>query len=112
MALFSPYFNIDDLKWFIKQNGNLEDYFALNKDLFDYTLNFDVYKNELTYDMPVYFISGTCDWICPVDSIKEYADNITSPEVKMITLDGCGHNVQYSEPKLFSIKLKKLVKNK
>lgn len=112
MALFSPYFNIDDLKWFIKQNGNLEDYFALNKDLFDYTLNFDVYKNELTYDMPVYFISGTCDWICPVDSIKEYADNITSPEVKMITLDGCGHNVQYSEPKLFSIKLKELLKNK
>ena len=31
MALFSPYFNIDDLKWFIKQNGNLEYYFAQNK---------------------------------------------------------------------------------
>lgn len=44
--------------------------------------------------------------------LNEYADNITSPEVKMITLDGCGHNVQYSEPKLFSIKLKELLKNK
>ncbi len=109
MALFSPYFGIDDLKWFIKQNGNLEDYFALNQPLFDYTLNFDVYNNELTYNMPVYFISGDCDWICPIDSIKEYAKKITAPEVKMVTIEGCGHNVQYSNPQLFTTKLKELL---
>lgn len=109
MALFSPYFRIDDLKWFIKQNGNAKDYFALNQLLFDYTLNFDIYKNNLTYSMPVYFISGSCDWICPIDSIKEYANAISAPEVKMITIEGCGHNVQYSKPKLFSNKLKELL---
>ncbi len=112
LALFSPYFNMDDLKWFLKQNGKLENYFALNQPLFDYTLSFDVYKNDLTYSMPVYFISGTCDWICPIDSIKEYASVITAPKVEMVTIEGCGHNVQYSEPKLFAAKLKELlVKN-
>lgn len=111
MALFSPYFGIDDLKWFIKQNGNAEEYFSLNQSLFDYTLNFDAYKNELNYDMPVYFISGTCDWICPIDSVNEYANAISAPNVEMVTIEGCGHNVQYSEPELFSVKLKELLKN-
>lgn len=50
--------------------------------------------------------------VYPIDSNKECTNTITSLEVKMITLDGCGHNVQYSEPKLFSIKLKELLKNK
>lgn len=109
LALFSPYFDIDDLKWFLKQNGKLENYFALNQSLFDYTLGFDSYKNELTYSMPVYFISGTCDWICPIDSIKEYANAITAPKVEMVTIDGCGHNVQYSRPELFATKLKELL---
>ena len=59
--------------------------------------------------MPAYFISGSCDWICPIDSIKEYANAISAPEVKMITIEGCGHNVQYSKPKLFSNKLKELL---
>lgn len=111
MALFSPYFGIDDLKWFIKQNGNAEEYFSLNQSLFDYTLIFDAYKNELNYDMPVYFISGTCDWICPIDSVNEYANAISAPNVEMVTIEGCGHNVQYSEPELFSVKLKELLKN-
>lgn len=59
--------------------------------------------------MPVYFISGSCDWICSIDSIKEYANAISAPEVKMITIEGCGHNVQYYKPKLFSNKLKELL---
>ena len=59
--------------------------------------------------MPVYFISGDCDWICPIDSIKEYAKKITAPEVKMVTIEGCGHNVQYSNPQLFTTKLKELL---
>lgn len=59
--------------------------------------------------MPVYFIFGSCDWICSIDSIKEYANAISTPEVKMITIEGCGHNVQYSKPKLFSNKLKELL---
>jgi pimeloyl-ACP methyl ester carboxylesterase len=96
MAITSPYYGMDDFRWLLKQLGNLEDYFSLNRQLFDYTMAFDAYHNGLTYEMPVYFISGTCDWICPVDSIKEYSETITAPEVRMELIEGCGHEVQYS----------------
>jgi pimeloyl-ACP methyl ester carboxylesterase len=40
--------------------------------------------------------SGTCDWICPVDPVKEYSETITAPEVRMELVEGCGHEVQFS----------------
>jgi pimeloyl-ACP methyl ester carboxylesterase len=102
MAITSPYFGVDDFRWFFKQLDDLEDYISLNQQLFDYTMAFDVYNNGLTYEMPVYFISGTCDWICPVDSVKEYSEAITAPEVRMELVEGCGHSVQYSDPEEFA----------
>jgi pimeloyl-ACP methyl ester carboxylesterase len=48
--------------------------------------------------MPVYFVSGTCDWICPVDSVKEYSETITAPEIRMELVEGCGHGTQFSSP--------------
>lgn len=48
--------------------------------------------------MPVYLISGTCDWVCPVASIQEYAEEISAPNVRMELIEGCGHNLQYSSP--------------
>lgn len=102
MAITSPYFSVDDFRWFLKQLVNLEDYISLNRQLFDYTMIFDAYHNGLTYEMPVYFISGTCDWICPVDSVKKYSEAITAPEVRMELIEGCGHGVQYSSPTEFA----------
>jgi pimeloyl-ACP methyl ester carboxylesterase len=98
MAITSPYFSVDDFRWFLKQLGNMEDYISLNRQLFDYTMAFDAYNNGLTYEMPVYFVSGTCDWICPVDSVKEYSETITAPEIRMELVEGCGHGTQFSSP--------------
>jgi pimeloyl-ACP methyl ester carboxylesterase len=109
MAITSPYYGVDDFRWLLKQLGNLEDYFSLNQQLFDYTMTFDAYNNGLTYEMPVYFISGTCDWICPVDSIKEYSETITAPEVRMELVEGCGHEVQFSLPSEFADVVLKLL---
>ena len=44
--------------------------------------------------MPVYLISGSDDWVCPVDA----------------ALEGCGHNVQYTEPGKFAATVKELLK--
>jgi pimeloyl-ACP methyl ester carboxylesterase len=63
---------------------------------------FDAYSRSLTYEVPVYFISGTCDWVCPVNSVEKYADAITAPDVKVELIEGCGHGVQYSEPEKFA----------
>lgn len=101
---------MSDLRWFIKQLGDMDEYFALNRQLFDRTFAFDAYENNLKYEMPVYFISGTCDWVCPVDSIKEYAENISAPDVRVELIEGCGHNVQYSLPEAFGERVSGLLK--
>ena len=101
-ALFSPYYGMDDFRWFLVQLGDMEDYFALNKSLFAYTQDFDAERNGTEYQVPVYFISGSDDWICPVDSVKEYCNSITAPSKDFALIEGCGHNVQYSLPQDFA----------
>ena len=50
----------------------------------------------------MYFISGSDDWICPVDSVRDYYNSITAPEKDFTLIEGCGHNVQYSLPADFA----------
>ncbi len=109
MAITSPYFGISDFRWFLKQLGDMGEYFQLNRQLFDYTFSFDAYENELQYEVPVYFISGTCDWICPIDSIRKYSEDISAPDIRMELIEGCGHNLQYSLPEEFAHKIKALL---
>lgn len=94
----------------MNQLGGMDEYFALNQQLFDYTFSFDAYENGLEYEMSVYFISGTCDWICPVDSIREYAEDISAPDFRFELLEGCGHSVQFSLPEEFAKRVKGLLK--
>ncbi len=109
MSVISPYFGVEDFRWFLKQLGDLEPYFALNKQLFDYTYEFDAYEKAMEFEMPVYFISGASDWICPVDSVREYAENIKAPEMRFELMEGCGHNVQYSLPEEFARQVRKVL---
>lgn len=109
MAITSPYFGVSDFRWFLKQLGDMDDYVELNEQLFDYTFAYDAYGKGLEYEMPVYFISGNCDWICPVDSIKEYAEDIAAPDIRIELIEGCGHNVQYSSPEEFAERVRELL---
>ncbi len=102
MAIQSPYFGVDDLRWFLRQLGDMEEYWDLNEQLFEYTFAFDAYEQGLEYEVPVYLISGSCDWVCPVDSVRAYANDISAEEVKLETIEGCGHNLQFALPKEFA----------
>lgn len=101
-AVTSPYFGMDDFRWFLVQLGDMEDYFALNQPLFDYTEKFDAAATGTEYAVPVYFISGSDDWICPVDSVREFYNSISAPAKDISVIEGCGHNVQYSLPEEFA----------
>lgn len=103
-ALASPYFGVEDFRWFLKQLGDIDGYLALNKQLFDYTAGFEIDGTE--FSVPAYFISGSCDWICPAAPIEEYVNDISGEEKKFVLIDGCGHNVQYSKPEEFSNSVK------
>ena len=99
LRLSSPYFGIDDARWFLKQVFSLEDYLALNSQLFDYIMIFDAFELEMNYQVPVHFISGSEDWVCPVDLIRDYYDSISAPDKSLTLIDGSGHAPQtdYSE---------------
>lgn len=110
MAVTSPYFGVDDFRWFLKQLGDLQDYFALNQQLYDYTFEFDAYGRDTEFQMPVYFISGSEDWTCPVDSVQEYMNAISAPDKSLDLMDGCGHNTQYALPEEFADIVKRILK--
>ena len=101
-ALSSPYYGVDDFRWFLVQLGDMGEYFDLNKPLFDATEAFDAELSGTEYKVPVHFISGSDDWICPVDSVRDYYNGITAPEKDFTLIEGCGHNVQYSLPEEFA----------
>ena len=102
MAVVSPYFGVDDLRWFFIQLKDFGEYVKRNQQLFDFTFDFNIYDYGLDYEMPVYFISSSCDWVCPVDPIREYAQVIQAPNFDFLVIDGPGHNLQYSTPKEFA----------
>lgn len=72
LALTSPYMGMEDFKWFLKQLSPLEEYLALNIQLYDSLIEFNLYDVELPKEIPVYYISGTHDFVCPVVSIEDY----------------------------------------
>ena len=109
-ALTSPYFAIDDLKWFLVQTGGYDELYRLDQKLFDATFAYDADAEAAEFEMPVYLISGSDDWVCPVDAVRRYKDRITAPKKSLTTLEGCGHNVQYTEPGEFAATVKELLK--
>ncbi len=102
VALFSPYAGIDDLRWFVFQIGDISNYVEKNKQLFDFVLSYDAYNESMDYDMPVCFISGADDWVCPTDKSEQYLRDIKAPEKKMYILEGCGHDAHCAEPEEFA----------
>jgi pimeloyl-ACP methyl ester carboxylesterase len=109
LALFSPYAGIDDIRWFAKQLGDIDEFVALNKQLFDYVLSFDAYNEPLEYQMPICFIQGSEDWICPTDKASEYLDALDAPYKELYVIDECGHDVQCADPEHFSTDVKEFL---
>lgn len=109
-ALFSPSAGILDLKWFMKQMTDTQEYVLLNHELFEYTLAFNAY-DRLDYSMPVCFISGEQDFVCPLDSVSKYYEAVNSPLKKMYIIKDCGHDVHYANPREFCEDVKEFLKN-
>ncbi len=107
LGMSSPYFGVDDLKWFFKQVFALDDYLTLNSQLFDYIMTYDAFEKGLNYQVPVHFISGSEDWICPVSLIEDYMNNISAPYKNLQIIDGCGHSTHTDCPHEFAEAVRK-----
>lgn len=109
LGISSPYMGFDEIRWFLKQIGSLEDYFALNKQLFDYVMVADVRDYGTKYQVPVGFLSGSCDWTTPVKYTQDYFNLISAPQKHISLLDGCGHSPQFDSPEEFCEILKTIL---
>lgn len=108
-GIVSPYMGVDDLRWFLKQAGNLDKYIALNQQLFDYIMTTNVLDYGLEYQVPVGFISGSEDWITPVKYSEDYYHLIDAPQKQFCLIEGCGHSPQFDAPEEFCNALKSIL---
>lgn len=100
-ACISPYMGVDDIRWYLLQL-NLEKFVLLNSSLFDYINEEDIYAYGTEFRVPVGFISGSCDWVTPVDCTKDYYDTIEAPNKQMELIEDWGHTVPMENPKEFA----------
>ena len=107
-AYISPYMGVDDIRWYLLQL-NLEKFVRLNSSLFDYINEEDVYAYGTEFQIPVGFLSGSCDWITPVDRTKDYYDAIEAPNKQMELIEGWGHTVPQENPEEFARVLMDLI---
>ena len=109
-ALTSPIAGVDDIRWYMVQMGatmgdtRYEE--LVEKPLGQYMMDFNALEYNDNYQMPVLLLSGSCDWICPVGLVKEYAQCITAPNVEVNLIEGCGHSPQGQLPKEFADRIK------
>ncbi|MBQ2576171.1 MAG: alpha/beta fold hydrolase [Lachnospiraceae bacterium] len=105
-ALTSPILGVDDIRWYLLQSGAAKGdmrYEKLARRPMDgYVMDFNALEYEDTYQMPVLLLSGSCDWVCPVDLVKEYAKQIRAPKVRLRLMKGLGHSPQGQKPKEFA----------
>ena len=106
-ALFSPYFESDDLKWYFSMM-DLDDFIAMSSDLVPYLLEVDLRESQASYEVPVLMISGDNDWNCSFKVMTDYAEQ-TGSEYKLF--EGCGHYVQFDDPERFAQEVKSFLSN-
>ena len=118
-ALTSPIVGVDDMRWYFFQMASMisstgmEHYEELvETPLSGYMKDFNALETRDAYQMPVMFISGSCDWICPVGLIKEYMDVLIAPRKELHLIEGCGHSPQAQLPEEFCQAVKNFLDQK
>ena len=106
-ALVSPTFSTDDVLWYARLL-NYEKFMKYNEKLLDYLMEVDLRETQTSYEVPVFFISGGCDWNCAVTDMTDYADTIS---VKYDIIEGCGHYVHNDAPDDFAEVVKEDLKS-
>ena len=109
LAVFCPYAGTDDVLWVMKQ-ADLEHYEKLEGELMDVTYEYDIYDYDLEYDVPMYFISGSMDYVCNAGLSKEFSEDITAPMTAYAAVYGGGHTPQYETPEAFGELVKRMLK--
>lgn len=98
LALGSPTLGTEDLLWYINLTS-FDAFQKYNRTLIDYMMEVDLRESQIQYEVPVFFISGACDYNCAFEDMIAYSDLIGA---KYDLIEGCGHNVQYDDSEEFA----------
>ena len=106
-ALASPTLSTQDIMWY----ANMTSYEAFLKyagSLMDYLMDVDLRASQPSYEVPVFFVSGDCDYNCAWEDVADYAKMLGA---KCDLIQGCWHNVHYDDPKAFATIVKEDLKS-
>ena len=87
----SPDFSIRDLKWFFKSTA-IYDFERLETNLIKECFFFNAYEYPLSYEIPVFFVSGKYDSTTPVKLAKKYYNDISAPQKDFVIIKNAGHS--------------------
>ncbi len=107
-GITSPNTSLQDVLWYWMFTFQPQKQGQLQSPLLRACYEFDAYQHA-SYQMPVYFIAGTCDWITPCALIEQYADQVQALDKAMMTLEGLGHTPQLESPLRFCEAVKRLL---
>lgn len=100
-VIFSPVLGVDDARWYLLEMKALMGgtrFFELMEPIDEEMMNFNLYEVG-EYPVPVLFLSGSCDWVCPAELVEKYADEYG---IQYVAMDGCGHSPQGQHPDQFA----------
>lgn len=112
-GITSPYFGVDDCRWYMLEISMLFDYSKydeLSGSLIDVLNSFYISDKGTEFDVPVMFISGSEDWICPIGLIKDFYSGMSAPYKEIRLIEGCGHSPQGQRPEEFANAVKEFLK--
>lgn len=110
IGLVSPYFTWDAFKWQAKMMLRMQESIRLGQKLIDYVMAANLMEEEAEYQVPVLFVAGECDPVCPVDCVKEYMDKLAAPKKELAVFEGCGHSPNYDDSEEFAKLMKGLLR--
>ena len=73
--------------------------------------NFDFIKQIPEVEIPVFFISGSHDYILPWTLVEKYCDSLKAPHKEFILYDKSGHNLLFEEPDKFNNEIIRIYKS-
>lgn len=110
MGLSSPDMNLQDFRWFKKIVLGTKDFIDTQRSLLDYLFfDFDLYDRSRNYEMPVYYLSGTSDWVTPYVSVEDYIEEVKAPDKAFVFVKDAGHNAHVDNPRGFAKALRYLL---
>ena len=101
-ALFSPYMTSDDFMW-VTKILSFESFMEYEGPLMDYINSVDLREDIPSFEVPVLFISGGCDYNCTYTVAEEYA---RSCGAEMYIIDGADHYCHAACPEEFASAVK------